>query len=421
MTEDKAAKKSDKCDKSEKSEKSDNPDRYERTEKIKKCPVFWPWFIMDFRTRDQTWLLELDRAFKDGSNTTPEGVDDGIKERIFKYKGILRKRTRMWWNKSFLEKYLEKDLIPRGLRIQIFPSYGVEDPEFKKEWELLSGTCSRGYMKLLIKSNIQSLKEYEQEMEELQASISRELPHESFSALEDELKQLVEKWDKEVRDLKFKKLQRDLGDFNNNRMYRWKSAGGRSRPPFRSGSASRSRSTSLQSGISDIESIGETANLAGTSETYTINTRGRNRLNPPLKNQTKGKPAKKSNALEVINLSSHKLTQYQLEVLSRGLNFVPTNCFNLFTAVKDLHLFARKLILKKLHHRSHGGDGLDSTLEREALQVLNDLLEEQNVQTQGSFSSFHLSIYAVFRTSFNSVTKNCKFVLMENFPPSLRL
>ncbi|KAM4012152.1 uncharacterized protein ACNLHF_005268 [Anomaloglossus baeobatrachus] len=56
-----------------------------------------------------------------------------------------------------------------------------------------------------------------------------------------------------------------------------------------------------------------------------------------------------------------------------------------FSTVKDLHLFARQLILRKLHDRNRGEDGLDSTQEREALQALNDLLEEQDAQAQGFF------------------------------------
>ncbi|XP_075697341.1 uncharacterized protein LOC142662932 [Rhinoderma darwinii] len=55
------------------------------------------------------------------------------------------------------------------------------------------------------------------------------------------------------------------------------------------------------------------------------------------------------------------------------------------TAMKDLYLFSRKLILKKLHSRSGVDMGLNSVLEREALKALEDLLQEQICTDQGRF------------------------------------
>lgn len=41
------------------------------------------------------------------------------------------------------------------------------------------------------------------------------------------------------------------------------------------------------------------------------------------------------------------MSQSDLSILQKGLNFIPTNSFNHFTFVKDLHLFTRKLSWKK--------------------------------------------------------------------------
>ncbi|XP_044154445.1 uncharacterized protein LOC122941349 isoform X2 [Bufo gargarizans] len=49
--------------------------------------------------------------------------------------------------------------------------------------------------------------------------------------------------------------------------------------------------------------------------------------------------------------------------------------------IKDVHLFARKLPLKRLHHQGGNKDGLNTKEEREALQILEDLAEE-NEQEQ---------------------------------------
>ncbi|CAJ0960586.1 unnamed protein product [Ranitomeya imitator] len=94
---------------------------------------------------------------------------------------------------------------------------------------------------------------------------------------------------------------------------------------------------------------------------------------------------KKGNkGLEVINLSNHILSSDQLDVLQRGLTFSPTNKFDLFTATKDLYLFLRKLILKKLFEKD-GQLSISDDAEREALMALEDLLDEQ---TSGVVSTF---------------------------------
>lgn len=47
--------------------------------------------------------------------------------------------------------------------------------------------------------------------------------------------------------------------------------------------------------------------------------------------------------LQIINLTSRALSTLELNVLSKGLSFVPTTNFCLFTWTKDLNLFIRRL------------------------------------------------------------------------------
>lgn len=55
---------------------------------------------------------------------------------------------------------------------------------------------------------------------------------------------------------------------------------------------------------------------------------------------------------DVVNLSSHRLTKHEVEVLRRGLSFCPDEGIDVFDIVKDVNLFARKLILKVLLDKS---------------------------------------------------------------------
>ncbi|XP_077117206.1 uncharacterized protein LOC143773738 [Ranitomeya variabilis] len=63
----------------------------------------------------------------------------------------------------------------------------------------------------------------------------------------------------------------------------------------------------------------------------------------------------------------------------------PRSPCDTFTAVKDLHLFARKLILKKLHHKENMGEiDIDVDGEQQALEALVSLLEENSSNTTSS-------------------------------------
>ncbi|CAJ0960814.1 unnamed protein product [Ranitomeya imitator] len=91
---------------------------------------------------------------------------------------------------------------------------------------------------------------------------------------------------------------------------------------------------------------------------------------------------------KVINLSDVSLTSPQMEVLNLGLNFSPTAKFDPFSAVKDLHLFARKLLLKKLHHRNPNDVTetiFETEEETEAFNALNELLQEQSSTSSSKF------------------------------------
>lgn len=57
--------------------------------------------------------------------------------------------TRLWWNLKSLEEYVKLGIVPRGLRVQIFPAWEV-DTSFKKRWEAGLTQCSRIIINVLI-------------------------------------------------------------------------------------------------------------------------------------------------------------------------------------------------------------------------------------------------------------------------------
>lgn len=88
-----------------------------------------------------------------------------------------------------------------------------------------------------------------------------------------------------------------------------------------------------------------------------------------------------------------KLTKKQTEVLSLGLTFAPASHFDHFLAVKDLHLFARKLVFKKRYQTRQPDSTFQTAEEREAVQALESLLNEQLPTQEAAVDIIGYSIY----------------------------
>lgn len=127
---------------------------------------------MDLRARERTWLQQLDSVFKDDSTLGDLTARGRVSETQNSLKLLMHKRIKIWWNKAFLEKYLQRKLIPRGLRIQVFPSFPIDDDNFTTKWE---ETCTNGsvkFMELLIGHNKRSLEALDIEIESLQKKLN---------------------------------------------------------------------------------------------------------------------------------------------------------------------------------------------------------------------------------------------------------
>ncbi|XP_069618979.1 uncharacterized protein [Ranitomeya imitator] len=209
---------------------------------------------MDYRTRDQTWLSRVQEVFKEDSGGILIVNGGDSRERIERLRTLLHRRTKLWWNRAFLGQYLTRSLIPRGLRIQIFPSFPVDDEIFKKEWEDLATKCSRGFIELLMKFDETRLSDIENEIDNIQTIVKNELTTEALDKLNGDLEKDFSKWEQEIGAVKTKKLQRDNMDYKENKVYRWRT--NKKTRPFpahvRSGSVSSVTSADESSIASDV-------------------------------------------------------------------------------------------------------------------------------------------------------------------------
>lgn len=72
-----------------------------------------------------------------------------LKQLMWKWEKLKNKQTRIWWDAATLKTYVEKSIIPRGLRMNKMPT-SVQTDTFMVEWNSVLSDCSIKLMKLLI-------------------------------------------------------------------------------------------------------------------------------------------------------------------------------------------------------------------------------------------------------------------------------
>ncbi|KAM4016291.1 uncharacterized protein ACNLHF_002679 isoform 2-T3 [Anomaloglossus baeobatrachus] len=343
---------------------------------------------MDYRSRDANWATQLADVFGSAGETAVQSPSMQCRELQVKLKSYLLKRTKTWWNKASLEQYLSKDITPRGLRVQVFPAFPVEDENFKERWEEACRMCSRTMIELLIGHDKKRLDELEKDIEMLNLEIKQKLSKESLAQFDIELEEEFKQWETDIKTKKARKFQRDLTDYRNNTVFKWyHERNGRRPVNHRSSNQSLAESVSSaesagSSKISNREAHGQVPYRGG------VETRNSYKTRHNQENWRKDGPHAKD-TLKVINLTDKILTGAQLEVLQLGLSFSPVANFDLFTGIKDIQLFGRKLLLKKYFAKKDTGNLTGfSREEQEAIKILESLLAEQSSTDLTRFPSY---------------------------------
>lgn len=141
---------------------------------------------------------------------------------FFDLKKLSEKEKKLDLHCITLSDYWRKDMIPRGLRIKKFPSFGSDNTDFKDKWEAILNKCSLDLILLLIteakiqKNNVQEeIQELKQKIADIQDSAQTK---ESF---EQKLRVDIEKLSQTLRQLKLDKFRRDQEDYKQGKVYTW--------------------------------------------------------------------------------------------------------------------------------------------------------------------------------------------------------
>lgn len=133
----------------------------------------------------------------------------------------LEKKCALHWHIQSFERYIQENINPIGLRIQIFPMVDHISDNLKKNWESKLNDCSRNLMMLLQDEYRLQLNNLDTEIDALYARLTPLKTHEDYLTLEEKLREHLKTSSKVILQKKDKKFWRDKNAFRENRAYRW--------------------------------------------------------------------------------------------------------------------------------------------------------------------------------------------------------
>ena len=144
-----------------------------------------------------------------------------LTQMFFELKKLTEKETKVDAHCIYLSDYWRKSMIPRGLRMDKFPSFESENPTFKTQWEAILNKCSLDLMLLLIQEGKTQKTSIQNEIQELKQKIA-EKHDPTQTALEQKLRDDIDKLSQTLKLEKLEKYRRDLEDYQGGIVYTWK-------------------------------------------------------------------------------------------------------------------------------------------------------------------------------------------------------
>lgn len=142
-----------------------------------------------------------------------------------KLERLMLNESRIWWDQNTLQTYLERRIVPRGLRLKKVPTF-VYSEDFLSKWNELLSDCSLKIIELIVQAEKMRLIEIEKEIADLKIEVQQHLEQKQYEDLVSSIQEKVNKYEKDIAQVKTKKLQRDSQDYDLGQIYNWKGRGG---------------------------------------------------------------------------------------------------------------------------------------------------------------------------------------------------
>ncbi|XP_069597226.1 uncharacterized protein [Ranitomeya imitator] len=328
---------------------------------------------MDFKARETAWRSHFDQVFGSDPAISQHTSDRRWDDQVTTLQNMVVKRTKLWWNCTFLDNYMVRKMIPRGLRVRVIPTFPVEDAGLVAGWEEACNNCSYQLMKLLSEYNKGLVAQLDVSIKTTEDELKSSGTVEQVDLANKQIEKTLENVVKKIQDTQSTKINRDRQDYEGKRVYLWR----KSRQS--DGQIRRVPSHSSISSASDI-SDRSASSMTTRSRMATRNQRDFV-FHPYRRDDYPSEPRKYNN--KVINLSSHCFTDIDLKLLEKGLSFSPAAPFDAFEAVKDLHLFARSLVFKKYFFNGNLAALFPTEEEQIALRILEEMAAEHDTPEGG--------------------------------------
>lgn len=142
-------------------------------------------------------------------------------EKLRALEKLLLQENKLWWDFTTLHKYVEKEMMPRGLRIKKLPTT-VFSEEFLTEWNGILTHCSTQLINLIIKYEEPKIALLSEEVKKAEQDLQEYKDLNTFDEEYKKLKNNVDKNEEWIASIKQNKFQRDLFDYAHNQVYTWK-------------------------------------------------------------------------------------------------------------------------------------------------------------------------------------------------------
>lgn len=149
------------------------------------------------------------------------GQQTNSRKLLFDLRKLSEKELKLNLHMINLSDYWRKDMIPRGLRLNKFPSFGYYDEEFKDKWEAILNKCSLDLILLLIEEAKKQKSALQLEIEKLKSELAQAEPEDKRLPFEQKLKEDLERLKSTLTQGKIETFKRDLADYSTGVVYKW--------------------------------------------------------------------------------------------------------------------------------------------------------------------------------------------------------
>ncbi|KAJ1129018.1 hypothetical protein NDU88_007389 [Pleurodeles waltl] len=130
-----------------------------------------------------------------------------------------KRELNKWWECESFNRYLEAEIIPRGLRIFIMPTYDDPHPDLLKEWAAHNAVSSAGMMKILIKYAQLQRERVIEKIEDLAKTIKTFSDRKLVESLNSSMEERLAIIEEEIIPKKARKFKRDVTDYETGQIY----------------------------------------------------------------------------------------------------------------------------------------------------------------------------------------------------------